>query len=141
MKWTVYKQVSKNKICLWKKYFSDLAKNLSLLPFYSVFICLHFLARLSKSASHWTEVSKPQCTTSRRVQEIFFWKFCEIETSIMPRRKKAESQELSNPFPRPFKGPKMFWDDPDFLCQTKNGFTYCAGPKLFVPYQKIIFIY
>ena len=41
--------------------------------------------------------------------------------------------------PRPFTGSKMFWDGPNFLCQTKNGFTYCAGPRLFVPDQKMIF--
>ena len=35
--------------------------------------------------------------------------------------------------PRPLTGPRMFWDDPNCLCSTKNGFTYYDGPKLFVP--------
>ena len=35
--------------------------------------------------------------------------------------------------PCPFTGPKMFWDGPNFLCQTKNLFTYCGSHKHFVP--------
>ena len=43
--------------------------------------------------------------------------------------------------PCPSTGPKMFWAGPNFFFLTKICFTYCAGPKLFVPDQKIIFIY
>ena len=34
--------------------------------------------------------------------------------------------------PCPFTGPKMFWAGANFLCQTKNLFTYYAGSKPFV---------
>ena len=36
----------------------------------------------------------------------------------------------------PFTGHKMFWAGPNFLCQTKNLFTYCASHKNFVPDKK-----
>ena len=42
--------------------------------------------------------------------------------------------------PCPFTGPKMFWAGPNFLCQTKNLFTYCGSHKLFVPDKKMICI-
>ena len=42
--------------------------------------------------------------------------------------------------PCPFTGPKMFCASPNFLCRTKNLFTYCASHKHFVPEQKIICI-
>ena len=31
--------------------------------------------------------------------------------------------------PCPFTGPKMFWAGPNFLCQTKNLFTYSGSHK------------
>ena len=40
----------------------------------------------------------------------------------------------------PFTGPKMFWASPNFLCQIKNLFTYCASHKHFVPDKKMICI-
>ena len=43
-----------------------------------------------------------------------------------------ESYEKKH-MPCPFAGPQMFWADPDFLCQTKNLFTYCGSHKHFVP--------
>ena len=42
--------------------------------------------------------------------------------------------------PCPFSGPKMFWADPNFLCQTKNLFTHCGSHKHFVPDKKMICI-
>ena len=39
-----------------------------------------------------------------------------------------------------FTGPKMFWDGPNFLCQTKNLFTCCGSHKHFVPDKKMICI-
>ena len=42
--------------------------------------------------------------------------------------------------PCPFTGPKMFWAGPNFLCQTKNLFTYCGSRKHFVPDKKMICI-
>ena len=42
--------------------------------------------------------------------------------------------------PCPFRGPKMFWTGPNFLCQTKNLFTYCGIHKHFVPDKKMICI-
>ena len=38
--------------------------------------------------------------------------------------------------PCPFTSPKMFWAGPNFLCQTKNTFTYCGSHKHFVPDKK-----
>ena len=38
--------------------------------------------------------------------------------------------------PCPFTGPKMFWADPNFLCQIKISFTYCGSHKYFVPDKK-----
>ena len=35
--------------------------------------------------------------------------------------------------PCPSTGPKMFWAGPNFLCETKNLFTYCGSHKHFVP--------
>ena len=51
-----------------------------------------------------------------------------------------------NLMPCPFTGPKMFWAGPNFLCQIKNLFTYCARQKdnlhsvklFFVPAQKFL---
>ena len=31
--------------------------------------------------------------------------------------------------PCPFTGPKMFWAGPNFMCHTKNLFTYCGSHK------------
>ena len=42
--------------------------------------------------------------------------------------------------PCPFTGPKMFWAGSNFLCQTKNLFTYCGSHKHFVPDKKMICI-
>ena len=39
-----------------------------------------------------------------------------------------------------FTGPKMFWACPNFLCQTKNLFTYCGSHKNIVPEKKMICI-
>ena len=39
--------------------------------------------------------------------------------------------------PCPFRCPKMFWAGPNFLCQTKNLFTYCGSHKHFVPDKKM----
>ena len=49
---------------------------------------------------------------------------------------------IFHPFlmPCPFTGPKMFCAGPNFLCRTKNLFTYCASHKHFVPDQKMICI-
>ena len=38
--------------------------------------------------------------------------------------------------PCPSTGPKIFWAGPNFLCQTKNTFTYCGSHKHFVPDKK-----
>ena len=42
--------------------------------------------------------------------------------------------------PCPFTGRKMFCACPNYLCQTKNLFTYCASHKHFVPDKKMICI-
>ena len=42
--------------------------------------------------------------------------------------------------PCPFTGLKMFWAGPNFLCQTKNLFSYCDCHKHFVPDKKMISI-
>ena len=42
--------------------------------------------------------------------------------------------------PCPFTGCKMFCASPNFLCRTKNLFTYCASHKHFVPDKKMICI-
>ena len=39
-----------------------------------------------------------------------------------------------------FTGPKMFWAGPNFLCPTKNLFTYCGSHRHFVPDKKMICI-
>ena len=39
--------------------------------------------------------------------------------------------------PCPSTGSKMFWACPNFLCQTKDLFTYCGSHKHFVPDKKI----
>ena len=38
--------------------------------------------------------------------------------------------------PCPFTGLKMFWAGPNFLCQTKNLFTYYGSHKQFCARQK-----
>ena len=48
----------------------------------------------------------------------------------------ASCNLLKVPMPCPFTGPKMFWAGPNFLCQTKNLFTYCGSHKHFVPEKK-----
>ena len=50
------------------------------------------------------------------------------------------NQGVSVLMPCPFTGPKMFWAGPNFLCQTKNLFTYCGSHKHFVPDKKMICI-
>ena len=42
--------------------------------------------------------------------------------------------------PCPFTGPKIFLAGPNFLCQTKNLFTYCGSHKHFAPDKKMICI-
>ena len=42
--------------------------------------------------------------------------------------------------PWPFTGPKMFLAGPNYLCQTKNLFTYCGSHKNVVPDKKMICI-
>ena len=42
--------------------------------------------------------------------------------------------------PCPFTGHKLFWAGPNFLCQTKNVFTYCGSHKHFVPDKKMVCI-
>ncbi len=42
--------------------------------------------------------------------------------------------------PCPLTGPKTFRASPNFLCQTKNLFTYCGSHKNFVPDKKMICI-
>ena len=42
--------------------------------------------------------------------------------------------------PCPFTGRKMICAGPNFLCWTKNLFTYCASHKHFVPNKKMICI-
>ena len=37
---------------------------------------------------------------------------------------------------RPSTAHKIIWAGPNVLCQTKNYFSYCTRPKLFVPEQK-----
>ena len=54
-------------------------------------------------------------------------------TAFMPNNGKQH-------MPCPFTGPKMFWAGPNFLCQTKNLFTYCGSHKHFVPDKKMICI-
>ena len=54
-------------------------------------------------------------------------------TAFMPNNGKQH-------MPCPFTGPKMFWAGPNFLCQTKNLFTYCGSYKHFVPDKKMICI-
>jgi hypothetical protein len=39
--------------------------------------------------------------------------------------------------PRPSTGHKIVWAGPNVLHQTKNYFSYCACPKLFVPEQRL----
>ena len=41
--------------------------------------------------------------------------------------------QISRLMPCPFTGCKMFCASPNFLCPTKNLFTYCASHKDFVP--------
>ena len=40
------------------------------------------------------------------------------------------TKEPNTLMPCPFTGLKMFWAGPNFLCQTKNSFTYCGSHKL-----------
>ena len=42
--------------------------------------------------------------------------------------------------PCPFRGLKLFWAGPNFLCQTKSLFTYCGSHKHSVPVKKMICI-
>ena len=42
--------------------------------------------------------------------------------------------------PCPFTSPKMFFASPNFLCRTKNLFTYCARPKDDLHSVKLIFV-
>ena len=42
--------------------------------------------------------------------------------------------------PCPFTSPKMLWAGPNFLCQTKNLFTYCGSHRHFVLDKKMICI-
>ena len=51
-----------------------------------------------------------------------------------------EHKPLLQVMPCPFTGPKMFCASSNFLCRTKNLFTYCASHKHFVPEQKMICI-
>ena len=60
----------------------------------------------------------------------------DFHESVFKRHAKTEGSLM----PRPFKGPKMFWASPNFLCQTKNLFTYCGSHKHFVPDKKMICI-
>ena len=67
--------------------------------------------------------------------------------------KRVEIENLyptnnANLMPCPFTGPKMFWAGSNFLCQTKNLFTYFGNQKddlhsvklVFVPTQKAILL-
>ena len=59
--------------------------------------------------------------------------------------KRVEIENLyptnnANLMPCPFTGPKMFWAGSNFLCQTKNSFTYCGSHKHFVLDKKMICI-
>ena len=60
-----------------------------------------------------------------RTQDFILSFLCDIQQALMPC---------------PFTGPKMFWAGPNFLCQTKNLFTYCGSHKHFVPDKKMICI-
>ena len=40
----------------------------------------------------------------------------------------------------PFTGPEIFFAGPNFLCRTKNLFTFCASHKHFVTDKKMICI-
>ena len=48
---------------------------------------------------------------------------------------------LNAVMPCPFTGLKMFWARPNFLCQTKNLFTFCGSHKHSVPDKKIWFAF
>ena len=48
---------------------------------------------------------------------------------------KADLKKYIRLMPCPFTGPKMFWAGPNFLCQTKNLFTYCGNLDLSEPRQ------
>ena len=58
----------------------------------------------------------------------------------------TSSMKKERLLPCPFTGPKMFCASPNFLCRTKNLFTYCARTKddlhsvklVFVPAQKFL---
>ena len=54
--------------------------------------------------------------------------------------KRTRHKCNSSFMPCPFTGPKMFCAGPNFLCQTKNLFTYCGSHKHFVPEKKMICI-
>ena len=58
----------------------------------------------------------------------------------VPNSEVLDGQVIINLMPYPFTGPKMFWAGPNFLCQTKNLFTYCGSHKHFVPDKKVICI-
>ena len=87
-----------------------------------------------------------------RIDRVVLWRWQLRETHIMHTPKwvprpniKGESRiwrswGTRRLMPCPFTGPKMFWAGPNFLCQTKNLFTYCGSHKHFVPDKKMICI-
>ena len=52
---------------------------------------------------------------------------------IIPSNNQKLPLKQKSVMPCPFTGPKMFWACPNFLCQTKNFFTYCGSHNHFVP--------
>ena len=75
----------------------------------------------------------------RKVRRTFLATFQSlIPMQIYPKTKTWYKHNNLMPFP--FTWRKMFCAGPNFLCWTKNLFTYCASHKHFVPEQKMICI-
>ena len=81
-------------------------------------------------------------TKREKINPLHFYRV-EYSSDILRRQRKFEKKLpifLTLLMPCPFTGPKMFWAGPNFLCQTKNLFTYFGSHKHFVPDKKMICI-
>ena len=80
----------------------------------------------------WSTRNDCPCTLAERQQSVLDGK----QISAGAKAKTVTSTVM----PCPFTGRKMFCVGPNFLCRTKNLFTYCASHKHFVPDKKMICI-
>ena len=83
--------------------------------------------------------SAPMSASSSRSESPMSDRYCGKCSSLISLHLR-HSIYIRTVMPCPFTGPKIFCAGPNFLCQTKNLFTYCGSHKHFVPHKKLICI-